>query len=125
LKPNAAERARWEIERLVMEVSGGTRVKTAVTVASAFIVTVQAPVPEQAPDQPANCESGSAVAVSDTIVPGAKPAEHFEPQLIPLGLLVTVPVPEPLFDTVSATTEAEVLVCCAEPAWLAAVTVQL
>src|SRR5437016_3870002 len=108
-----------------MAVSGGTSVNSAVTDVSAFIVTVQAPVPEQAPDQPVNCESGSGVAVRFTFVPGAKPAEQLEPQLIPLGLLVTVPVPDPLFDTPRASTDFESLVCFADPAWLAPVTVQV
>ena len=45
------------------------RVKVAVTLLAASIVTLQAPVPEQAPDQPPNCEPEAGVAVSATTVP--------------------------------------------------------
>jgi hypothetical protein len=68
----------------------------AVTDSSALIVTVQVPVPEQpAPDQPANVEPESGLAVSVTIEPTAKLAEHVPPQSIPDGELVTVPEPNP------------------------------
>ncbi len=47
-----------------------TRLKVAVTVASAFIVTLQVPVPEHPPPlQPANTTFASGVAVSWTPVP--------------------------------------------------------
>jgi hypothetical protein len=45
------------------------RLKVAVTVWFEFIVTVQVPVPEQAPDHPANVETAFGVAVSVTTVP--------------------------------------------------------
>jgi hypothetical protein len=58
---------------------------------------VHVPVPEHpSPNQPRNLEPGSDVAVSVTVVPSAKATEHVEPQLSPLGLLVTVPVPVPI-----------------------------
>jgi hypothetical protein len=43
--------------------------KFAVTVLSSFMVTVQEPVPEQAPDQPSNTEPTAGVAVRVTEVP--------------------------------------------------------
>jgi hypothetical protein len=43
----------------------------ALTERAALIVTVHAPVPEQAPDQPVKREPGDADAVSVTIVPDA------------------------------------------------------
>jgi hypothetical protein len=46
-------------------------------------------------------EPASALAVSVTGVPVAKPAEHVVPQLIPAGLDVTAPVPLPAFVTVN------------------------
>jgi hypothetical protein len=51
-------------------------------------------LPEQGPPlQPKNCPVvGDAVSVM--FVPAAKLAAHVAPQLIPAGLLVTVPVPE-------------------------------
>jgi hypothetical protein len=42
--------------------NGGSAAKVAVTLLAASIVTLQAPVPEQAPDQPPNCEPEAGVA---------------------------------------------------------------
>ncbi|UWZ83054.1 hypothetical protein MOP44_21095 [Occallatibacter riparius] len=63
--------------------------------------TVHVSLPVQAPDHPAKVEPAAAVAVSVTDVPVGKLAEHVDPQLIPEGLLVTVPVPAPANATVS------------------------
>jgi hypothetical protein len=76
-------------------------VKVAVTEALPVNVTLQAAVPVQAPDQPANVELAFGVAVSVTIVPLVKLALHIAPQLIPAGLLVIVPAPVPALWTVS------------------------
>ena len=65
------------------------------TEVAAFMVTLQVDVPLQAPVQPAKVEFGAGAAVSVTAVPGAKPAAQVVPQLMPAGLLVTVPVPVP------------------------------
>jgi hypothetical protein len=63
----------------------------------AFIVTVQlAALVQPAPDQPVNDEPPAADAVSVTAVPALNVAVQVEPQLMPAGLEVTVPVPEPL-----------------------------
>jgi hypothetical protein len=75
-------------------------VKVAVTAVLAEIVRAQLPAPVQAPDHPANVEPEAGVAVRVTIVPLLKVALHTLPQLIPLGLLVTVPVPVPAGVTV-------------------------
>jgi hypothetical protein len=67
-------------------------------------VDVLPPVPEaQGPDQPPNVElpSPGSVSVRVTFWPDMKVALHVEPQLIPDGLLVTVPVPLPVFVTVT------------------------
>jgi hypothetical protein len=66
--------------------------KVAVTACAAFMFTLQTPVPEQAPLQPVNVDPAPALAVSAT-VPLANVVEQMAPQLIPAGLLVTVPVP--------------------------------
>ena len=58
-------------------------------------MTVQVPVPEQAPDQPVNLESKAGVAVKVTTVPDPKELIQVSPQLIPAGELVTVPEPVP------------------------------
>ncbi len=63
--------------------------------ALAFIVTVQAPVPVQAPAHPENAELAPGAGVRVTCAPDAKLASQVVPQLIPDGLLVTTPVPVP------------------------------
>jgi hypothetical protein len=68
----------------------------AVTDLAVSIVTTQLPVPVQAPDHPAKRESAEGVAVRVTVVPVLKSKEQVAPQLIPAGLLVTVPVPVPV-----------------------------
>jgi hypothetical protein len=77
----------------------------AVTALAADNVTLQvAAVPVQAPDQLPNVPV-AVVSLSVTTVPGAKLAEQVAvvavEQLIPAGLLVTVPVPPPASVTVS------------------------
>ena len=58
------------------------------------MVTVQVvDVPEHAPDQPAKVEFAPAVALRVTDVPALK--------VVPDGLLVTVPLPAPLLETVN------------------------
>lgn len=81
------------VEVGVSEKSGGSA--SNVAVADALAVTVQLPAPEQSPLQPEKTEPVAAVAVSVTTDPLTKLAEHVVPQLIPAGLLVTVPPPLP------------------------------
>jgi hypothetical protein len=71
--------------------------KVAVTVVAAVIVTVQVPVPVQPPpDHPPKADPVPAAAVSVTALFGGKLAEHVPVvQLIPAGVLETVPVPSP------------------------------
>jgi hypothetical protein len=76
--------------------------KVAVTARAALIVTEQLPVPVQAPLQPVKVEPAAGVAVKVTAVPVVNDAEHEAPQLMPAGLLVTVPLPAPALVTVSA-----------------------
>jgi hypothetical protein len=64
-------------------------------------VIVTPPVAVQLPDQPANVDPEAAMAVSVTGVPLLILAVQVLPQLIPVGLLVTVPVPVPARVTVS------------------------
>src|SRR5678815_1959624 len=66
----------------------GGAVKVAVTVWSAFIVTVHAPVPLQPPPlQPVNVEPPVGEAVRATVLPLGKFAAQVAPQEMPLGLL--------------------------------------
>jgi hypothetical protein len=58
-------------------------------------VTWQVPVPEHAPLHPANTEPIAGVGVSVTTIPLSNLALHVIPQLIPLGVDVTVPLPVP------------------------------
>lgn len=78
-----------------------TRANVAVTDAAVFIATVQPPVPKQPPLHPVKAESASGVTVKLTTVPLAKAALQLEPQEIPAGALVIVPVPVPDLLTVS------------------------
>lgn len=90
-------------ESVTLSVTGGGAdvLNVAVTAVLPVNVTWQVPVPLQAPLQPANVEFVPGVAVSVTLVPEAKFALQTVPQLIPEGLLVTVPVPLPANETIS------------------------
>jgi hypothetical protein len=73
-----------------------------VTVVAAVIVTTQVLVPVHPPPlQPVNVEPVVGVAVNVIGVPLGKLAEQVGWQLMPAGLLVTVPVPAPDSVTVS------------------------
>jgi hypothetical protein len=75
----------------------------AVTDRAALIATVQVDaVPVQLPVQPPKIEPPAEAAVSVTEVPLVYEAEHVVPQLMPVGELVTVPLPLPDFVTVRA-----------------------
>jgi hypothetical protein len=56
-------------------------------------MTVQAPVPVQAPLQPVKVAPVAGVAVRATLVPPVKLALQVAPQSIPLGLEAMVPLP--------------------------------
>src|SRR2546426_7742887 len=59
------------------------------------------PVPVQPPPlQPLKVEPAAGVAVKVTMVPVANAAEQVTPHEMPAGLLVTVPLPAPVFETV-------------------------
>lgn len=81
----------------------------AVTLRAAVIDNVQFPVPVHSPLQPANVEPLAGAALSVTDVPFAKFAAHVLPQLMPAGEDVTVPVPLPIFVTLSERVVAELL----------------
>jgi hypothetical protein len=101
-------------------------VKVAVTAAAALIVTVHGPVPVQAPLHPVKAEPALGVAVRVTTVPLTKSALHVAPQLIPAGLLVTDPMPDPAGVSVSVYVGVKVTVSAAVavlPAASRAVTV--
>src|SRR2546422_852650 len=75
--------------------------KVAVTDWAAFIVTTQIPVPlHPAPLQPLNTDPLAGTADNVTDVPMTNDALHVAPQIIPAGLLVTVPPPLPVLVTV-------------------------
>lgn len=71
---------------------GGGAAKLAATVVSAFNVTLHAPEPEQAPLQPVNAKFCDGAMVSVTTVPETKFALQDAAQLMPAGLLITVPL---------------------------------
>jgi hypothetical protein len=87
---------------LVTESVTDGRVNVAVTDVAAPTVTVHVPVPVQPPPlHPANVEPVAAAAVKVTAAPLVNDAEHVAPQLMPAGLLVTVPPPVPALVTVN------------------------
>ena len=68
----------------------------AVTLLVSFMVTLQVvPMTESHPLQPKKIESLAAAGVRVTLMPELKLALQFVPQLIPSGMLVTIPVPVP------------------------------
>ena len=75
--------------------------KFAVTETGPPKVTLHVPVPLQVPPHPEKVMPESGVAVKVTCVLLANVAVQVDPQLMPDGLLVTVPVPVPAKVTVS------------------------
>jgi hypothetical protein len=87
----------------VDEVGVGVEVlsaNVAVTLRARLIVTVQVPVPVQAPLQPVKEDPVVAAAVRVTVVPAMKAPLQLLLHAIPLGEDVTVPDPVPLFVSV-------------------------
>jgi hypothetical protein len=83
--------------------AGPDDVKVAVTDADALSAMMHDAVPLHPPDHPANVEPVLGAAVSVTEVPVAKVALHVDPQLMPAGLLLTIPAPLPALVIVSST----------------------
>jgi hypothetical protein len=70
--------------------------KVAITFSFAFIVTLQPPLPVQAPYHSRKFEPLPGVSLKFTVVPWLKLALQVPGQLIPAGELVTVPGPSSL-----------------------------
>ena len=94
----------------------GFAVNVAVTARAEVIETVQPPVPVQAPLQPVNVDPVAGAAVTVTVVPLANDVAHVLPQEMPVGVLVTVPLPVPDFVTVNANEAGSVNVAVTEVA---------
>jgi hypothetical protein len=71
----------------------------AVTDVAADAMMLHVPVPLHAPDHPANVDPLLGVAASVMAVPAMKLALHVWPQLMPAGVLLTVPDPLPASTT--------------------------
>lgn len=67
---------------------------------------LQLPVPEHGPDHPANVEPLEATAVNVIAAPLVKVAEQIVGQLIPAGLLETLPDPGPFVTSVTSIVDA-------------------
>ena len=65
----------------------------AVTDSAAFVATVQAPLPLQAPPQLLKAQPPAGVGVKVTCDPPVKTWLQVDGQLMPAGLLATVPLP--------------------------------
>jgi hypothetical protein len=100
------------------------RLKVALTDCAEVIDTEHAPVPLQAPPQPANADPAGALGVRVTLVPLMKLAEQVAPQLMPAGALVMVPVPAPTLETVKVKVGAGEKVAVAETGVMPIVNVQ-
>jgi hypothetical protein len=81
--------------------STGEALNSALTEVFCVNVTLQTPVPLQAPDHPAKKEFAVGVAVSVIALPLEKLALHVCPQLMPAGLLLIIPWPTPEACTLS------------------------
>ena len=104
---------------VIVSFCAGSEANVAVTLSALFIVITQAPVPEQAPDQPVNLYPRAAAGVSVTFVPDANAAEQAPGQAIPVGELVTVP---PLPVTVTVSVSGVVPFCVTENVAIPATT---
>src|SRR2546427_8503069 len=83
-------------------VSTNVRVKVAVTEVSVVMTTTHGAVPAQPPPlQPVNTEPGAGLAVRVTVASLANLAEQGDPQSIPAGAAVHVPLPAPAVETVT------------------------
>ena len=86
---------------LTVRLTPDDRPNVAVTVVVEVRVTVQVPVPVQPPPlQPEKVEPVAGAGVRVTGVLPSKGPEQLEPQMIPDGALITVPLPVPIFKTV-------------------------
>jgi hypothetical protein len=84
------------VPRPVVETDNtGNELNVAVAEVFSDTVIVQGPLPLHAPPQPANIEFPVGVADNTTWVPTLKLAPHVGLQLIPDGVLLTVPPPFP------------------------------
>jgi hypothetical protein len=110
---------------VLFTVSVGAKLNVATTVWLVAMTVVQVPVPLHPPPlQPAKTDPNASVAVSVTVLPvgnEALAALQPPPQLIPDGLLVTVPVPVPALVTVS-TDGTALKVAVTDLAWLITTT---
>jgi hypothetical protein len=98
MRPFAAPLDVIWLTTVVVNVYPEVTLKVAVQLVLADIVTE--PLVQPVPDQPAKVEPEAAVAVKVTAVPLLKEYEQVLPQLMPAGLLVTVPEPVPALATV-------------------------
>jgi hypothetical protein len=89
----------------------GCGLKVAVQVRATFMVVT--PLLQLVPLHPPNVEPTAGVAVNVTRVPLLNDAEQVPPQLMPAGLLVTVPFPVPLLVTVFTKPIVSVNCCAA------------
>lgn len=96
----------------------------AVTERASSALILHLDLPLHAPDQPLNDEPFEAVALRVTDVPYAKRCEHVLPQLIPAGVLLTLPEPFPDLCTVTVCAGGFVYVNepCAGGAWVASLS---
>jgi hypothetical protein len=94
MRPPAEPLDVTSLAMLVVNVYPAARLNVAVQLMLLFMVTLPS-VQSALPDQPAKLDPEAGVAVRATAVPLLSVAEQLLPQLMPAGLLVTVPLPVP------------------------------
>jgi hypothetical protein len=87
--------------RVKIKLNVGSELNTAVKEVWVVSVTVQVPVPEHAPPQPTKVEPALGIADRVILLPAVNALAQEEPQSIPPGMLVTMPVPVPDVCTLS------------------------
>jgi len=101
MRPSAAPLDVIWLSTLIVNVYPDPAMMLKVAVQLVLPLTVTLPLEQPVPDQPAKVEPEAAVAVKVTAVAVLKVVAQALPQLIPEGELVTVPLPVPLWFTVT------------------------
>jgi hypothetical protein len=110
VSPDSFASTGSEVEFLMVQVSPHATRNLAVTILAEVIDSVQSFTPVQLPVYPTNTNPEAGVAWSVTDWPCGNPWAHPVPQLMPAGMLVTVPLPSSVTDSVYVFVVVQVMV---------------